>query len=622
MTLEPGHTATDMVPELRYWASLDPEVSTAITAFRDGHFRREWQTVSYSTRHSPETWTAVEIINQSPDDGRAGDRFVVTMDAPLVSGVRIFLVRQGGLTENLTDYSIFAPFDPVDHIVTRLRTPDFVLKPGEQVTLLAHVQTGPFPSFGMDIHSPEHLAQASFRWGVLLTGFYAFALSCLVFFFGFQAAMRSAVGVWNAVLFAVFLAVLAFVDGLLFRTLYPQHPQYASAIGFGLLFAMSGAGFLVAGAGIARLAPQLARRVSGLALLSLAGFCLAIWVPGPIVAVSSYLLIGLMLVANVVSARGFAQDTVAPPVGAIWVSGLAVLGAMIVIGLMLSGLGGRWLDAPSAMRVVFAALLLATMTFLSANVVALRRRHLSAVEARVVALEAEAQRANELLESERNYAQARDLAAQRQRQLATASHDLRQPLMSLRMTFDSLAKEMQPEVKTRLNDAFDYLGALATGYVDDSVPESEMETEPEQQESEPYPLSVPLGTVLQMFEGEAQAKGVSLRVVTCDALTTAPPLALMRIVTNLVSNAIKYTETGGVLVGVRHGKRLRICVLDTGPGMSAEDIAQFRQAYSKGGSSQGHGLGLAVCFDLARENNMDLEVTSVRGKGSCFSLTL
>jgi signal transduction histidine kinase len=479
----------------------------------------------------------------------------------------------------------------------------------------------------MGIHSPDHLAQASFKWGVSLTAFYAFALSCLVFFFGFQAAMRSAVGVWNAALFVVFLGLLSFVDGLLFRAVYPQHPQYGSGIGFGLLFALSGVGFLVAGAGIARVAPRFARGVSGLAVLSLAGFCLAIFVPGPIAAVLSYGLIGLMLITNVLSARAFAQDDVAPPVGAIWVASLAVLGAVVVIGLVVSGLGGRWLDAPTAMRMVFAALLLATMTFLTANVIALRKRHLSAVEARVGALQAEAERNRELLEAERNYVRARELASLRQRQLATASHDLRQPLMSLRMTFDGLATAMQPEVKSRLNDAFDYLGALASGYADDGAQEGwdsdeVAGNEPDAPEAETYALSVPLGTVLQMFEGEAQAKGLDLRVVSSALETTAPPLALMRIVTNLVSNAIKYTEEGGVLVGVRHGARPRILVVDTGPGLSAGEIAQFREAYVKGDTSTGHGLGLSVCFNLAHDHGMLLEVTSVLGKGTCFSLTL
>lgn len=621
VALSPGQQVADMVPGLIYWPSIDPDVSAALTALRDGDFTPEMRTASFSAAYSPETWAATQIVNLAPADGRPADRFILTMDAPLVSGVRLYLVRDSGLTENLTDYSIFAPFNPLDHVVTRLRTPEFQLAPGEAVTLLAYVQLGVFPDFGMEIHTPEHLDAASFRWGVQLTGFYAFALSCLVFFFGFQAAMRSAIGAWSSLLFLAFLGVIALVDGLWFRVVYPDTPEWQSPIGFGLLFALSGFGFWVAGSGVSAMNPRLGRFISSLSGLSALGFLVALWVPGPVLATLAYVLIGVMLAAMIPMGRAQQQSAVSPPVGAVVTAGLSVLGAVTVIGLILTGAGGRWLDPPAAMRAVFAFLLLATMTFLTANVIALRRRHLNAVEARVEALEAEAERARELLEAERNYARARYLAAMRQRQLATASHDLRQPLVSLRMTFDTLAEGMEPQVKSRLNEAFDYLGSLATGYVDESVPEEDGATEPEE-EAEAYPLSVPLGTVAQMFADEAAAKGLELRVHPTQVDVTVPPLVLMRIVTNLVSNAIKYTDQGRVVVGLRRGDGLRLCVIDTGPGMQPEEIARFRQAYAKGEASTGHGLGLSVCFELAQANGMTLDVQSEPGRGTCFSLRL
>ena len=606
-----------MTPELLYWPSIDPEITAALDALRRGEFTPEMRTAAYSAAYSPETWATTRIVNLAPADGRPADRFVITMDAPLVSGVRLYLLRESGLTENLTDYSVFAPFDPLDHVVTRLRSPEFQLAPGEAVTLLAHVQLGVFPDFGMALHTPEHLDAASFRWGVQLTAFYAFALSCLVFFFGFQAAMRSAIGAWASLLFLAFLGMIALVDGLWFRVVYPDRPDWQSPVGFGLLYALSAFGFWVAGSGTTPAFPRLGRVISGLSLLSLAGFAVSLQVPGPLLATLAYVLIGVMLVAMIPMARAQQQTAVAPPVGAVVSAGLSLLGALVVIGLTLTGAGGRWLDAPTAMRAVFTFLLLATMTMLTANVIALRRRHLAAVEARVTALEAEAERSRELLDAERNYARARDLAAMRQRQLATASHDLRQPLVSLRMTFDTLAAEMAPEVKSRLNEAFDYLGSLATGYVDDSVPDTPSDPAPEA-----YALDIPLGTVDQMFADEAAAKGLTLRVHTASLEVTVPPLVLMRILTNLVSNAIKYTDTGRVVVGLRRGPRPRVCVIDTGPGMSAEEIAQFREAYTKGDASTGHGLGLSVCVELAEANGMTLDIRSTPGRGTCFTLHL
>ncbi|MBS8229168.1 hypothetical protein DYI42_23350 [Vannielia litorea] len=624
--LAPGEQSADLTPALRYWASLETEVREALAQWQAGAFGADRVTTSYGPGYSPETWAGTTITNPAPLDGRPPDSFILTFDAPLVSGVRLFLIRADGLTENLMDYSIFAPFDPLDHAVTRLRAPAFTLAPGETVTLLAHVQTGPFPSFGMELHSPEQLAQASFVWGIGLTAFYAFAIACLVFFFGFQVAMGSWTGAMNSAMFAAFLGLIAVMDGLFWRFFYPQHPEWQSTVGFGMLFAISGAGFLIAGAGIGAQAPRAGRAVSALSLLSLAGFALSLASPGQGTAFLAYGLIALMLVCSIFSARASQRIGPTPPVGAVLLARLATGGALAVLALIVTGLGSAWLDAPLAIRAMFFFMLLATMTTLTANVIALRRRHLSAVEARVEALEAEAERSRELLEAERNYTRARDLAALRQRQLATASHDLRQPLMSLRMTFDTLAAEMKPDVKARLNDAFDYLASLATGYVDESVPEAEdaddQDVPEPEEEAEAYPLSVPLGTVRQMFEGEAASKGLALRVAESSAEVTVPPLALMRIVTNLVSNAIKYTTEGRVVVGVRRGGGLRLIVADTGPGMSADELAQFSAAYAKGAASTGHGLGLSVCFELARANGLRLEARSEPGRGTCFTLWL
>lgn len=620
--IDPAREVTPLGRDLRYWGSIDPDPGAALRAFRAGEFQSEMVTARYGVHYAPETWAATELRNTALPDGRAGDAFVLTMDAPAVSGVRLFLVRDSGLTETLLDYSVFEPFDHAEHAVTRLRTSELLLAPGEQVTLLAHVQHGPFTTFTLSLRTPLALNDAVFVWGIGLSAFYAFALCCIVFFFGFQFAMRNRLGAWNAVLFLAFLALIAFVDGLFFRFAYPNVPQAQSMIGFFILFALSGLGFLVAGAGLPR-GSGLARVISAMAALSGAGYLLALAQPGPVAITLAYGLIALMLVANVLVAWHVRHDKIAPNVGVVAVSGFAVAGAVLVIALALWGKSGTWLDAPAALRIVFALLLTAVMTALTVNVMALRRRQLAAVKDRLRAVEAEAERSRELLDAERNYVRARELASVRQRQLATASHDLKQPLFSLRMTFDTIASEMQPAIRERLKEAFDYLEGLANGYVDSTMPSADQDLiSADDETAESYALHVPLATVAQMFEGEALSKGVALRVVASSVETTAPPLVLMRILTNLVSNAIKYTETGGVVVGVRRAGGPAIFVCDSGPGLDPDEIERFRKPYEKGTASGGHGLGLSVCFELAERNDMRLTVTSVKGQGTCFALSM
>jgi len=131
-----------------------------------------------------------------------------------------------------------------------------------------------------------------------------------------------------------------------------------------------------------------------------------------------------------------------------------------------------------------------------------------------------------------------------------------------------------------------------------------------------------LGTVHQMFNEEAVSKGLKLRIVDSSLQVCTPPIVLMRILGNLVSNAVKYTEQGAVLLGVRRTDAPRVCVLDTGPGLTDDEIAQFRQAYVKGKASDGHGLGLSVCYELSEKNGLRLDVRSRKGRGTAFTLTL
>ena len=177
-----------------------------------------------------------------------------------------------------------------------------------------------------------------------------------------------------------------------------------------------------------------------------------------------------------------------------------------------------------------------------------------------------------------------------------------------------------------MKEAFNYLEVLSKSYVDGTGPDlddmDDAQSSPSAPEAlESYALSVPLNTVQHMFNGEAVSKGLQLRVVGSSLITTAPPIVLMRILTNLVSNGLKYTTQGAVLLGVRRsGPSIWVC--DTGPGMSPKEIEHFKQAYHKGQASEGHGLGLSVCFELARTNDLTLTIRSVPGRGTVFVLSM
>jgi CheY-like chemotaxis protein len=149
---------------------------------------------------------------------------------------------------------------------------------------------------------------------------------------------------------------------------------------------------------------------------------------------------------------------------------------------------------------------------------------------------------------------------------------------------------------------------------------------------EPVPTELPVQRLLDRIEttfaDAAHKKGLRLRVVESGAWVESDPILLERILLNLVSNAVRYTEKGGVVVGCRRrGPSLRIDVCDTGPGIPEDQrrsiFGEFYQlARSDAGRREGLGLGLAIVDRLCRLLRHRVEVDSHPGRGSRFSVSV
>ena len=128
------------------------------------------------------------------------------------------------------------------------------------------------------------------------------------------------------------------------------------------------------------------------------------------------------------------------------------------------------------------------------------------------------------------------------------------------------------------------------------------------------------------YAAVARAKGLDLRILPSRAVLRTDAVLLERILRNLLSNAIRHTAAGRVLVGCRHrGGMLRIDVLDTGPGIPADMLdAIFDEFYQIGNPArlhaEGHGLGLAIVRRTARLLGHRLEVMPAPGRGTRFSV--
>jgi len=248
------------------------------------------------------------------------------------------------------------------------------------------------------------------------------------------------------------------------------------------------------------------------------------------------------------------------------------------------------------------------------------KRTLAGMEARV------AERTRALSEANRLLAAAdRD----KTRFLAAASHDLLQPLHAARLFTAALSREASErsaplvrQVDNAIVAAEDLLRAL--------LDISKLDAGGVQARPEPLALRPFLVDLVEGFRPQAQGKGLKLRLAHGPDLVMQSDAGLLRsLLQNFIANALRYTVEGGVLVGWRWrvlaGERwLRLDVLDTGVGIPADKQEAIFAEFTRLGEveAEGLGLGLALSRRIARLLGARIDVASIPGRGSRFSLYL
>jgi PAS domain S-box-containing protein len=255
------------------------------------------------------------------------------------------------------------------------------------------------------------------------------------------------------------------------------------------------------------------------------------------------------------------------------------------------------------------------------------------VEAELTAAREAAERARETADHLRRAAEQAREAADRASQakgrfLATASHDLRQPLQTLALLNGTLRRmiihENADEALSQQEQAIGAMSRLLNALLDISKLESGA--------IRPELTNFRVGSLFEALRREfatiAASKGLGLQIETCEESALSDPHLVEQILKNLVSNAIKYTRAGGVrLRTVHQDDLLRVEVHDTGIGIPADQIAYIYDEFYQVGvatnsSRDGYGLGLSIVQRLVRLLNARLEVASEVGRGSVFTLFL
>ena len=241
----------------------------------------------------------------------------------------------------------------------------------------------------------------------------------------------------------------------------------------------------------------------------------------------------------------------------------------------------------------------------------------------------------EIIEHERTQGElreARDAAEQanrsKDRYLAAASHDLLQPLNAARLLISTLRETPLDEAAGLLVERSHTALESAEDMLSDLLDISRLDQPNLQPDCGDCAVADILEPLLCEFGSVAEAAGVGLRGRFGDQVVRTDYRLLSRILRNFISNAIRYTERGGVLVGCRtRGSELCIQVWDTGRGIARSDFKRIFQEFNqldveRSGQRRGVGLGLAIVDRIARLLNARIEVQSCLGRGSMFSVSI
>ena len=212
--------------------------------------------------------------------------------------------------------------------------------------------------------------------------------------------------------------------------------------------------------------------------------------------------------------------------------------------------------------------------------------------------------------------------------LATASHDLRQPLQTLSLLNGTLRRvardSIAGEAISQQGQAIDAMSRLTNALLDISKLESGA--------IRPDPANFAVAALFEEMRNEfasvAASKGLELRIETAAASAYSDPSLIGQILRNLISNAIKYTRQGWVaLRSAPSATGVRLEVADTGIGIPVDHLPYIYDEFYQVGvasntSREGYGLGLSIVHRLVRLLGLKLEVESEVGRGSTFVLEM
>ena len=547
--------------------------------------------------------------------------YLFATNLPYIPELDIYIVRPGARPEHVLHKRRATGHSPRLFDGQSVISEQVLIRPGEDVVAFLRFRPQGFGILPLSLETPVSNFERRLAEERVALGFYTFALTMLLVSVVLVAALRPQGGIAVLAFMASGLVLVAQIDGIWHAWLWPAAPAWNLVASFPMLLAVCATGFRASASMLATGGQTPASRMlRRLGWLSLSPLLLV-----PLVPVVWLMPIGFALLVLVMAAQGYGVATWTPLLPgrrsvALVAAALMLVGVAVITVHLLDGAAVLGANSLVLVKVLYALVSTPVMLAYAAHITALNRRTAQQAARELELTRNEVRMTADLLEAERNFAHARRLADAHQARLAATSHDLKQPIASLRITLGRMAPGVDAEQYAVLSRALAFLEDLATETLADNQPADPASKDAARETVE---IGVLTETVAAMFAEEAAAKGIALRHRRGSRLVRVPVMPVMRILTNLMSNAVKHSSGGSILIGPRRRDGIDgIQICDTGPGMSEEDLAAAMGRHVKGASSEGSGLGLAICSDLAHAHGLGLDICSRPGAGTRCLLML
>lgn len=453
-----------------------------------------------------------------------------------------------------------------------------------------------------------------------------FSLTAITFFSISMVLLRAYVWLSYSVMAVLLIILMASVDGSLAyvtgqnATFVQLAPLYIGAVTAAYGFAQS-AYLIDAQSRFGRLTPVL----YGLSVASLLLIPLYWWSAHLVIAYAALnVLLLLMLLGTVLPPMSWPNVALPHRRLAAWPPALLLL---LVLGMYLVDFAGADFSLQFRDRVNQLAVLAYLMYGMGFGVYYLYYQAQARQLAQQQIYQAELQAAQDALrleKAEKQYQKALQLAQGQERQLREASHDIRQPIAALRRAAGELKSSLSGDSSEQLVQIVDYLDQLATSY----LKANNHAHHPDYDEvaradngDELIVSTLVTDTVVKLHQKQALQAGVELVVNDPGLHLRAQPLVLVRLLSNLLANALAHASATQIRIDVKQLAHA-ICfqVSDNGRGMNETQVREMIRAGAKGDDSSGTGLGLSIVNSYAEQHGWAFVLKSTPGEGTCAQL--